>query len=145
MSLVTLNFDLSKIPFVRFEPGPKIKRTFTGSHLRAVTDADDDDADNAGHHSTITMGDISPIRRIITNFDGVVLYEHHALELLSLGHVERCASALLGAPSSTDERVAHDDAVLMVAWVDVQRRVARAVLRTRAQIHRKPARDTVPV
>jgi len=38
--------------------------TFTGSHLRAVTDADDDDdrdddddADNAGHH----QGDISPI------------------------------------------------------------------------------------
>jgi len=29
---------------------PKIKRTFTGSHLRAVTDADDDDS--AGHRST---------------------------------------------------------------------------------------------
>jgi len=32
--------------------------TFTGSHLRAVTDADDDDddadADNAGRHSTTT-------------------------------------------------------------------------------------------
>jgi len=31
---------------------PKTKRTFTGSHLRAITDADDDD--NAGHHSTTT-------------------------------------------------------------------------------------------
>jgi len=30
---------------------PKIKRTFTGSRLRAVTDADDD---NAKCHSTIT-------------------------------------------------------------------------------------------
>jgi len=37
---------------------PKIKHTFTGSHLRAVTDADNDDdddnddADNAGRHIT---------------------------------------------------------------------------------------------
>ena len=49
MLRVTLHFDLSKIPFVHF----------TGSHLRAVTDAaevddDDDDADNAGRHSTTT-------------------------------------------------------------------------------------------
>jgi len=54
MSHVTLNFDLPKIPFVHFYPGsrpiltPKIKRTFTGSHLRVVTDAD------AGHHTTTT-------------------------------------------------------------------------------------------
>ena len=48
---------------------PKIKHvgpTFTGSHLRAVTDAndDDDDADNdnAGRHSTTTRGDVSPIK-----------------------------------------------------------------------------------
>jgi len=61
---VTLNFDLSKIPFLHFWLGsrpiftPKITRTFTGSHLRAVTDTDDDDddADNAGCHSTITRG-----------------------------------------------------------------------------------------
>ena len=58
MSRVTLNFDLSKIPFVHLEPGsrpiltPKIKPKFTRSHLRAVTDAHDDD--NAGHHSTTT-------------------------------------------------------------------------------------------
>jgi len=51
-SRVTLNFDLSKIPFVRFEPEsrliitPKIKRTFTGFYLRAVTDTDDDDDDD---------------------------------------------------------------------------------------------------
>jgi len=61
MSHVTMNFELSKIPSVHFYiPGsrpiltPKIKRvgpTFTGSHPRAVTDADDD---NAGHHNTTT-------------------------------------------------------------------------------------------
>jgi len=58
MSRVTLNFDLSKIPFVHFSPGSrpilatKIKH---GSHLRPVTDADDDDdAHNAGRHSTTT-------------------------------------------------------------------------------------------
>ena len=50
MSLVTLNSDLSKIPFVHFTP--KIKCTLTGSHLRMVTDTDDADADNAGRHST---------------------------------------------------------------------------------------------
>ena len=57
ISRVTLNFDLSKIPFVHFLPvsrpifAPKIKRTFAGSYLRAVTD---DDADNVGYHSTTT-------------------------------------------------------------------------------------------
>jgi len=36
--------------------------TFTGSHLRAVTDANDNDNDNARCHSMITMAiDISPI------------------------------------------------------------------------------------
>jgi len=61
MSRVTLNFDLSKIPSVHFLTGsrpiltPKNQTcTFTGSHLRAVTDAAADDDDNAGHHSTTT-------------------------------------------------------------------------------------------
>ena len=61
MSRVTLNFDLSKIPFVHFLPGsrpiltPKIKHVhITGSHLRAVTDADDDDDDDDARHHSIT-------------------------------------------------------------------------------------------
>ena len=69
MSCVTLKSDLSKILFVRLQPWsrpiltPKIKHVgpiFTGSHLRAVTDADDDDdnADNAGRHSTTTKATI---------------------------------------------------------------------------------------
>jgi len=33
--------------------GSRCRCTFTGSHLRVVTDANDD-ADNAGHHSTTT-------------------------------------------------------------------------------------------
>jgi len=44
MSRVTLNFDLSKIPFVHFYQGQDLKTcTFTGSHVRAVTDANGDD------------------------------------------------------------------------------------------------------
>jgi len=61
MSRVTLNFDLSKIPFCAFLARVKTYTytknqtcTFTGSHLRAVTDANDDDADKAGCHSTTT-------------------------------------------------------------------------------------------
>jgi len=67
MSRVTLNFDLSKIRLKNsfcaflariktYTHSKNLTRTFTGSHLRAVTDADDDDddADNAGRHSTTT-------------------------------------------------------------------------------------------
>jgi len=54
MSRVTLNFDLSKIPFGGKTYTHTKNQTckFTGSHLRAITDADDDD--NAGRHSTTT-------------------------------------------------------------------------------------------
>jgi len=41
MSHVTLNFDLSKIPFVHFKPGSRPILTFSGSYPRAVTDVDD--------------------------------------------------------------------------------------------------------
>jgi len=57
MSRVTLNFDLSKILLFISSQGQDLCSTknwtctFTGSHLRAVTDADDD---NAGHHRTTT-------------------------------------------------------------------------------------------
>jgi len=58
MLRVTLNFDLSKILLCISSQGHDLysnqKCTFTGSHLRAVTDANDDDDDNAGHHSTTT-------------------------------------------------------------------------------------------
>ena len=63
MFRVTLNYDQSEIPFVRFK---NLTCTFTGSYLRAVTGAaaaDDDDADNAGHHSTST----GPLGRHIAN------------------------------------------------------------------------------
>jgi len=60
MSCVTVNFDLLKITFCAFLARVKTHThtknetcTFTGSHLRAVIDADNDD-DNAGHHSTTT-------------------------------------------------------------------------------------------
>ena len=61
MSHVTLNFDLSKIPFVRFLPWsrPILTPKIIHVHLLVliwgvVTDADDDDDNNAGHHSTTT-------------------------------------------------------------------------------------------
>ena len=58
MSRVTLNFDLSKIPFLHFQPGSRPILTSKIKHvhlLRAVTDADDDDDDDdAGRHSTTT-------------------------------------------------------------------------------------------
>jgi len=64
MSRVTLNYDLSKNSFCAFLARVKTcthtknwSCTFTGSHLRAVTNADDDeddDADNAGRDSTTT-------------------------------------------------------------------------------------------
>jgi len=64
MSRVTLNFDLSKVPFCAFVARVKTYTytknqtcTFTGAHLRAVTDPDDDDdddVDNARRHSTTT-------------------------------------------------------------------------------------------
>ena len=63
MLRVTLNFDLSKFLLCIFSPvltythTKKCTRTFTGSHMRAFTDANDDDiddADNAGLHSTTT-------------------------------------------------------------------------------------------
>ena len=64
MSRVTFNFDPIKSSFCAFlarvksyTHTKKWTHTFTGSHLRAVTDADDDDDadnDNAGRHSTIT-------------------------------------------------------------------------------------------
>jgi len=72
-------------------------------------------------------------------FDGVVLDEHHTLELLSLGHVERWTAALFWAPSAVDERVAHDHVVLAVTWIDMKRRVARTVVRPSTKIHWKPA------
>ena len=61
---------------------------------------------------------------MFTNFDDVVPNEHHAVERLSLGHVERCTTSFFCAPSTTDEGVTHDDVVLVVTWVDMQRRVA---------------------
>jgi len=72
---------------------------------------------------------------MFTNFDDVVCDEHDAVQLLTLGYVERCTATLLGSPAAVDERVTHDDIVLIVAWIDVQRRVARAVTRAHAQIH----------
>jgi len=61
MSRVTLNFDLSKIPFVHFYPGSRPILTPKSKHvhllvlnLRAVTDANDDDDDDAGRHSSTT-------------------------------------------------------------------------------------------
>jgi len=61
-SCVTLNFDLSKNSFYTLLARAKtythtkhLTCTFTGSHLRAVIDADDDDDDaNAERHSTAT-------------------------------------------------------------------------------------------
>ena len=76
---------------------------------------------------------------MLTNFDDVVFDQQHTLELLSLVHVERCATTLLSTPCSVDERVANNDVVLVVARVDGQRRVARAVAWTNAQIHGKAA------
>jgi len=66
MSLVTLNFE--SLTYQKFLlcfssyghdlwSHQKLNMYITGSHLRAVTDADDDDdadADNAGRHSTTT-------------------------------------------------------------------------------------------
>jgi len=49
----------------------------------------------------------------------MVLDKHHALELLSLGHVEWSTAAFLLAPSAVFERVSHDDVVLVVTWIDV--------------------------
>jgi len=53
MLRVTLNFDLSKIPFVArvktYTHTKNLTCTFTGSHPRVVTDAN-----NAGRHSTTT-------------------------------------------------------------------------------------------
>jgi len=72
---------------------------------------------------------------MFTNFDDVVCNEHNALELLSLWHVERCSTAFLGTPASADERVTYNDVVLIVARVDVQRRVARPEARAHTQIH----------
>ena len=46
-------------------------RTFTGSHLRAVTDANDDDDDdnddNAGRHSTITRATYCQLINVLTS------------------------------------------------------------------------------
>ena len=56
---------------------------------------------------------------MLTNFDDVVRDQQYALELLSLVHVERCATTFLGAPASVDERVTNNDVVLIVARVDV--------------------------
>jgi len=72
---------------------------------------------------------------MITNFDVGVGDEYGAVELLSLGHVKRCTATLLGAPTSTDERVTHNDVVLVVSWIDVQRRVTCAVVWAHTQIH----------
>ena len=76
---------------------------------------------------------------MLTNFDDVVLDEHDAVELLSLGHVERCAATFLSAPTAADEWVTHDHVVLTVTRVHVQCRVAPAVFPPRTQIHRKPS------
>jgi len=65
MSRVTFNYDLSNLyissqgqDLYSYQKLNMYNCTFTGSHLRAVTDADDDDADadadNAGRHSTTT-------------------------------------------------------------------------------------------
>jgi len=46
----------------------KLNMYFTGSHLRAVTDADDDDdndADNAGRHSTTTRATYRQLARSV--------------------------------------------------------------------------------
>ena len=75
MSHVTLNFDLSKIPYAHFLPGsrpiltPKIKHVhFIGSHLRAVTDADDDDNDDADADNAVRDSTVQPhIGRHIAN------------------------------------------------------------------------------
>jgi len=61
MSRVTLNFDLSKIPFVLSSQGQDLYSHqklnmywFSSESGYSLTDADDDDNDNAGHHSTTT-------------------------------------------------------------------------------------------
>jgi len=59
MSRVTLNSDLSQIPLCVSSQGQdlyshqKLNMYIYGSHLRAVTDADDDDDDNAGRYSSL--------------------------------------------------------------------------------------------
>ena len=72
---------------------------------------------------------------MLTNLDDVVRDKQHTLKLLSLVDVERCATTLLSAPASVDERVTNNDVVLIVARVDVQRCVASAVAWTHTQVH----------
>ena len=68
MLRVTLNFDLSKFLLCLSSQGrdlyalrtPKIKHVHLLVLLRAITDADDDDADNAGRHrADIAKNDVN--------------------------------------------------------------------------------------
>ena len=76
----------------------------------------------------------------LTNLYDVILYQQQYFNVASTAHVEWCPVAFLVAPDPVNKRIANDYIVLIVTWIDVDRRVTVTEVEASAQIYCKPTK-----